>query len=291
MNRIPETELILNADGNVYHLNLLPGDVADTVITVGDPERVAAISRHFDHIELKKSKREFFTHTGTIGGKRLTVISTGIGTDNIDIVLNELDALANIDLQTRLPKQQLKSLNIIRLGTSGAVQADIPVDSLLVSTAAFGLDTLMHFYQHKSTEQESRLLNAFKEMLPEDINLSPYITSADASLIKNLAHDLQQGITITAPGFYAPQGRELRAKQNVSGLMDIIQNFRSANHRITNLEMETAGIYGLASVLEHKAISFNVILANRATQTFSTQPEKTMDKYIQLVLQRLTNIL
>jgi uridine phosphorylase len=290
MKRIAETELILNADGSVYHLNLLPGDVADTVITVGDPERVAAISKRFDHIELKKHKREFVTHTGVIGNKRLTVISTGIGTDNIDIVLNELDALVNIDLQTRQPKEQLKSLNIIRLGTSGAIQADIPVDSLLVSSAAFGFDTLMHFYQHQLSEEEKRLLNDFKKILPADSGFSPYIATADTSLISKLTPDLHRGITITAPGFYAPQGRELRAKQALPGLMELIQGFNSGGQRITNLEMETAGIYGLATVLGHKAISFNVILANRATQVFSTQPEKIMEQFIGEVLKRLTYI-
>lgn len=291
MNKIPETELILNPDGSLYHLNLLPGEVADTVITVGDPDRVAAISRHFDHIELKKSKREFVTHTGTLGGKRLTVISTGIGTDNIDIVLNELDALVNIDLQSRMPKPELKSLNIIRLGTTGAVQADIPVDSILASVAAFGLDTLMHYYQRDYSINEKQLLSDFMETLPQNLGLSPYIASADTSLINKLAQNIQQGITITAPGFYAPQGRELRATKSIPGFIKLIQDFRSGNQRITNLEMETAGIYGMASVLGHKAISLNVILANRITQAFSKNPEKIMNKYIEQVLESLSGIL
>ena len=287
----PETELILNTDGSLYHLNLLPGDVACTVITVGDPERVAQVSRHFDHIELKKSKREFVTHTGTISGKRLTVISTGIGTDNIDIVLNELDTLVNIDLQTRLPKAQLQKLNIIRIGTSGAVQADIPVDSLLVSSAVFGLDTLMHYYKHNLTEPEQQLLTEFQSAFPKDSKFSPYIASADASLISKLGKDIQQGITITAPGFYAPQGREIRARSAFPELMKIIQQFNSKRQRITNLEMETAGIYGLAAVLDHRALSFNVILANRVTQTFSKQPEEIMNNYIKQILTRITDIL
>jgi len=291
MNRIPETELILNADGSVYHLNLLPGEVADTVITVGDPQRVEQVSRHFDHIELKKTKREFVTHTGTIGGKRLTVLSTGIGTDNIDIVLNELDALVNIDLQSRQPKENPKSLNIVRIGTSGAVQADIPVDSLLASNAALGLDTLMHYYKRELTEDEKEFLDTFISIFPAGSGLSPYIASADAGLIKELAKDIQQGITLTAPGFYAPQGREVRAKSALPELMNNIQNFSSGGQRITNLEMETAGIYGLASVLGHKAISFNVILANRATHTFSKHPEKVMAGFIEDILGRLTDIL
>lgn len=287
----PETELILNTDGSLYHLNLLPGDVAGTVITVGDPERVAQVSQYFDHIELKKSKREFVTHTGTIGGKRLTVISTGIGTDNIDIVLNELDALVNIDLQTRLPRSQLQKLNIIRIGTSGAIQADIPVDSLLVSSAVFGLDTLMHYYKHNLTEPEQQLLTEFQSAFPKDSKFSPYIASADASLISKLGKDIQQGITITAPGFYAPQGREIRARSAFPELMKIIQQFNSKRQRITNLEMETAGIYGLAAVLGHRALSFNVILANRVTQTFSKQPEEIMNNYIKQILTRITDIL
>src|ERR1700744_1290359 len=166
MNRISETDLILNADGSAYHLNLLPGEVADTVITVGDQDRVESISKYFDEIELKKAKREFVTHTGRIGKKRITVLSTGIGTDNIDIVLNELDALVNIDLKTRLPKKDLSSLDIIRIGTSGAVQADIPVDSLLVSGAAFGMDTLMHYYKQNIGPEGEKLLSDFKSVLP-----------------------------------------------------------------------------------------------------------------------------
>ena len=291
MNRIAETELILNADGSVYHLNLLPGDIAETIITVGDPERVAQVSRHFDHIELKKSKREFVTHTGTIGGKRITVISTGIGTDNIDIVMNELDALVNIDLQTRLPKAQLQKLNIIRIGTSGAIQADITIDSLLVSGAVFGMDTLMHYYEHPVSEHEIELLDSFKAALPKASNFSPYVASADSWLINKLATGLQQGITITAPGFYAPQGREVRAKAVYPNLMEAIQNFNLNGKRITNLEMETAGIYGMAALLGHRAISFNVILANRATKTFSKQPEQVMDNYIRQVLNKLEDIL
>ena len=291
MNRIAETELILNADGSVYHLNLLPGDIANTIITVGDPERVSQVSKYFDHIELKKLKREFVTHTGTISGKRITVISTGIGTDNIDIVMNELDALINIDLQTRLPKVQLQKLNITRIGTSGAIQADIAVDSLLASDTAFGMDTLMHYYQSPISEYEIEFLNNFKSALPNGSRFSPYIASADGWLINKLATGLQQGITITAPGFYAPQGREIRAIAAYPGLMKSIQSFNLNGKRITNMEMETAGIYGMAALLGHKAISFNVILANRATKTFSKQPEMIMDNYIRQVLNKLEDIL
>ncbi len=288
MNRISETDLILNADGSVYHLDLLPGEIADTVITVGDQDRVEGITKYFDHIEFKKAKREFVTHTGRIGNKRLTVISTGIGTDNIDIVLNELDALVNIDFDTRMVKSNLHSLNIIRIGTTGAVQADIQVDSLLISSAAFGLDPLMHYYQHNLSKHEQGLLNAFKSALPGDYRLLPYIASAGDTLLDALGKGLLQGITITAPGFYAPQGRQIRARSAMPGLMESIQNFSAGDQRITNLEMETAGIYGLAASLGHQALSFNIVLANRATHTFSKQPAQIMDHFIKEILEKLS---
>lgn len=291
MNPIAESELILNRDGSVYHLHLLPDDVADTVITVGDPDRVSRVSRYFDRIELKKSKREFVTHTGILNGKRITVMSSGISTDNIDIVLNELDALVNIDLKTRLPKTQLKKLNIIRIGTSGAIQSDIPIDSLLVSKAAFGLDTLMHYYKQNINEPEQQLLNALKQVLPKDGGFVPYIASADTGLMSELGHDVLQGITFTAPGFYAPQGREIRACSAYPEFMNALQQFNLNGQRITNLEMETAGIYGLSAALGHRAISFNIILANRSTQTFSKQPEKIVDNYIRQLLDRIADIL
>jgi uridine phosphorylase len=290
MNRISETDLILNADGSAYHLNLHPGDIADTVITVGDPDRVGEVSKYFDFIELKKGKREFITHTGTIGNKRLTVLSTGIGTDNIDIVFNEMDALVNIDFSTRRVNQTLRSLNIIRIGTSGAVQADIAIDSLLLSSAAFGLDPLMHYYKQTLSGKEQDLLNAFKETLPADAILSPYVASVGSNLLNQLGNGEQQGITITAPGFYSPQGRQVRAVTAIPNLMNIIQQFNFEGRRITNLEMETAGIYGLAASLGHQAVSCNVILANRVTQKFSMQPAKIMDHYIKQLLEQLANM-
>jgi len=287
MNRISETDLILNADGSIYHLNLHPGDIADTVITVGDPDRVGEVSKYFDSIEFKKGKREFVTHTGAIGKKRITVLSTGIGTDNIDIVFNELDALVNIDFSTRKVNSTLRSLDIIRIGTSGAVQADIEVDSLLLSSSAIGLDPLMHYYQQTLTGDEQALLDAFKSALPES-NLLPYVASAAKDLLALLGKDELQGITITAPGFYSPQGRQVRAVASVPGLLEVIQRFNLNGQRITNLEMETAGIYGLAAALGHQAVSCNVILANRATQVFSKQPAKIMDHYIRHMLEKIT---
>jgi uridine phosphorylase len=284
MKRISETDLILNKDGSIYHINLLPGDVAGTVITVGDPNRVRQVSKYFDHIEIKKAKREFITHTGYIGKKRLTVISTGIGTDNIDIVLNELDALVNIDLKTMLPKPDLLRLDIIRIGTSGAIQPGIPVDSLLISEAAFGLDSIMNYYEQVLTGEERDLLAQFTSALRAEYKINPYLATADKELLTAYADDVKQGITLTVPGFYAPQGRVLRATQRIPGLMSLIQNLNFSGKKISNLEMETAGIYGLADGLGHRAISFNVILANRAINSFSKNPGKTMDIFIQKIL-------
>ncbi|MBS1501651.1 MAG: nucleoside phosphorylase [Bacteroidetes bacterium] len=290
MRSIPQTDLILNPDGSVYHLNLLPEDIAKTIITVGDPDRVHEVSKYFDRAELRKSRREFVTQTGYIGNKRLTVLSTGIGTDNIDIVLNELDALVNIDLENRIPKQQLSSLDIVRIGTSGAIQADIGLDSILVSEAAFGMDTLMHYYKYQNSASEKQLLVDLKNALPSGYPLSPYIASGNEHLVDALAKGLPKGLTVSAPGFYAPQGRELRASQKNKGLIESIQNFRSGEKRITNLEMETAGIYGLASVLGHRAVSFNVILANRATGKFSAQPQEAIGSAIKQVLEKVCNL-
>jgi len=286
MHQIPETDLILNADGSIYHLNLHPADIADIIITVGDPDRVAEVSKYFDHIELIKGKREFVTHTGTIGKKRLTVLSTGIGTDNIDIVFNELDALANIDFKTRRINSTLRSLNIIRIGTSGAVQADIEVDSLLLSSAAIGLDPLMHYYRQDINDDEQGLLNAFRAALPQS-NIVPYVASAASELLAALGKGGQQGITVTAPGFYSPQGRQVRAAAAVPQLMEVLQQFNYNGRRITNLEMETAGIYGLAAALGHRAVSCSVIMANRASQVFSKQPGVIMDYYIQHLLEKI----
>jgi uridine phosphorylase len=289
MERISETDLILNKDGSIYHINLLPEDMADTVITVGDPDRVSLVSKYFDHIEIKKGKREFITHTGYVGKKRLTVISTGIGTDNVDIVINELDALINIDLKTMLPKSSPRRLDIIRIGTSGAIQPDIPVDSLLISSAAFGFDSIMNYYERDLDGGDQEFLSQFTSTLPEDYKINPYLAIADKELLKTYSGNIRQGITLTLPGFYAPQGRMLRAKQRIPGLMSLIQNLNISGKKISNLEMETAGIYGLAACLGHRAISFNVILANRAVNSFSKNPDKVMDSYIQVILNIICN--
>jgi Uridine phosphorylase len=283
---INESELILNADGSIYHLNLLPEDLASTVITVGDPDRVAKVSKYFDRIELKKGKREFITHTGYLGNKRLTVISTGIGTDNIDIVLNELDALANIDFSNRTVKSTLSSLDIVRIGTSGAVQEDVEMGTILASAYGIGLDALMNYYQGSYDGEEQ----AFQAELAEyfsALNLHPYVAKAGADLLDRIAFDLPKGVTLTAPGFYAPQGRTVRSTNTIPNFIDLINSFQYKGQRFTNLEMETAGIYALANMFGHQALSINAILASRVDGRFSSAPEEVVDKAIQLVLERI----
>ncbi|MDO8991467.1 MAG: nucleoside phosphorylase, partial [Daejeonella sp.] len=283
INKISEADLIINPDGSIYHLNLLPEDIADTVITVGDPDRVSEVSKHFDRIELKKGKREFISHTGYLGSRRITVLSTGIGTDNIDIVFNELDALVNIDFSTRTVKPTLKSLNIIRIGTSGAVQEDIPVGSIMVSEYGIGLDSLMQYYLHQLSGDEHMILDAIKSHFHHFKGILPYITAADPDLIETIGNGLERGITVTAPGFYAPQGRQVRAKASFPGLIDDIRSFSTGKHRIMNLEMETAGIYALSRVLGHKALSVNAILASRLKFEFAPNPTKIINQAIELV--------
>jgi uridine phosphorylase len=285
--KLSEADLIINPDGSIYHLNLLPEDIADTVITVGDLDRVPEVSKHFDRIELKKGKREFITHTGYIGEKRITVISTGIGTDNIDIVFNELDALVNIDFKNRTIKETLKSLNIIRIGTSGAVQPDIPMGTILASSYGLGFDALMHYYEQNLSTNEQVLLEDINQHFGEIEGIKPYVTQADESLLNQFAHDMPQGVTSTAPGFYAPQGRQVRAKNVIHNFIGQLNSFRSGEHRITNLEMETAGIYALAKTLGHKALSINAILASRVKFEFSSNPNAIVEKAITTVLERL----
>jgi uridine phosphorylase len=287
MSQFANSELILNPDGSIYHLNLLPDEIATTIITVGDPDRVAEVSAHFDRIELKKGKREFITHTGYLAHHRVSVISTGIGTDNIDIVLNELDALVNIDFNTRTEKPSKTSLNIIRVGTSGSLQESIPVDSILVSEYAIGLDTLMHFYHQSLTLEEEHFKRSVVSFFDGLTTVPPYITAANNSLKSKIAKGLTEGITVTAPGFYAPQGRHLRARGSKDNIIRSLQNFNYNGKRITNLEMETAGIYALANTLGHRALSINAILANRVNGEFSLQPQKTINHAIKLVLGNL----
>lgn len=280
-NRIPESELILNPDGSIYHLNLTPSEISDTIITVGDPERVEQVSKHFDTIEVKKSHREFKTHTGTYKGKRISVISTGIGTDNIDIVFNELDALVNIDFETRLIKKQLTKLTIIRVGTSGAIQSDIPLDSFVISEKALGFDNLLHFYKNTSFIDTSFSEAFIKHTNWNTQNSIPYLVSADKELVSLFTSEkMKKGITVTNVGFYGPQGRVLRLETNDNSLNDKMVSFKYKGQKITNLEMETSGIYGMAALLGHSALSLNVILANRVDGTFSTNTQESIENLI-----------
>lgn len=284
---LSSSDLIINPDGSIYHLNLRPEDLAETVITVGDPDRVIEISKHFDKIELKKGKREFITHTGYLGKRRITVLSTGIGTDNIDIVFNELDALVNIDFQTRMVKEKLTSLNIIRIGTSGAIQPDVPMGTILASSYGLGLDALMNYYIHELSGDEHSLLDSFKSHFSHLRGINPYVTAADAGLLQLIGSQMEQGMTVTAPGFYAPQGRQVRARNAVPDLIAQLNTFRHQQLRITNLEMETAGIYALAKVLGHSALSVNAILASRVNFEFSSTPQLVVNKAIRMVLDKL----
>ncbi|PZP41425.1 MAG: phosphorylase [Pseudopedobacter saltans] len=289
-SRIAESELIINDRGAVYHLDIKPEELADTVITVGDPGRVSLISQHFDSIEFKNEHREFVSHTGYIGKKRLTVLSSGIGPDNIDIVMNELDALVNIDFSTREIKQDLTSLQIVRIGTSGALQADIPVDSFVAGTHGLGLDNVMSFYRHESNEQENELLSAFMSHTSLDNRLSPYISMSGPSLLKNFVDGYHQGITVTCPGFFGPQGRVLRLGLSYPSLIDQLTTFSYGPYRISNFEMETSAIYGLGKLLGHQCLSVNAIIANRISKTFTKNAAETMDKLIIKSLEILSQI-
>lgn len=282
------SELILNPDQSIYHLNLRPKDLADTIITVGDPDRVPQVSAHFDRIDIRKGKREFLTHTGWYKDKHLSVLSTGIGTDNIDIVLNELDALANIDFDSGTVREKRRRLSIIRLGTSGAVQPDLEPDRLVLSTHTLGLDGLRHFYAGEEAEGDP-LAQAFMEQIAIPSGIArPYSAQADAGLLARFSSPLTTaGITVTLPGFYGPQDRQLRLTSRYQSLGKQLSAFRFDKLRITNLEMESAGIYMLSSLLNHRALSVNCILANRIAGTFSRRPRQAVENMITYALEKL----
>ena len=286
---IKESELILNPDGSIYHLNLRPEQVADTIILVGDPNRVPRVSAYFDTIEFSTQKREFCTHTGIYKGKRLTALSTGIGPDNIDIVINELDALFNIDLHTRKPKEQLTSLNIVRFGTSGSLQADIPVDSFVLSSHGLGMDNMLHAYKDAPNVREIAMEEAFMAHTQWNTDKGrPYIVGCGETLKQRLLTDkVFEGITGTAPGFYGPQGRMLRLPVQDSTLNDKLHSFNYKGYRMTNLEMETSAIYGLSKLLGHQAVSLNAIIANRAAGTFTKDTKKVVENLIVYGLEQL----
>ena len=289
MKKIADSELILNPDGSIYHIMLKPEHLADTVIVVGDQQRVQAISKYFDKIEYKIQHREFVTHTGYYNNKRITVLSTGIGTDNIDIVINELDAVVNIDLETRTIKPDLRSLDIIRLGTSGALQPDIPVDSFVISSHGLGLDGLMNFYNPKTLIFENELTNEFIKQTQWGSDLQkPYIVKGSQKLMDKLGEGLIKGITATASGFYGPQGRVLRIDLAYPELNEKIEAFKFKDYRITNFEMETSALYGLGASLGHNTITICDIIANRLSKQYSMDYKASVEKLIQLVLERLT---
>jgi uridine phosphorylase len=286
---IQSSELILNPDGSVYHLNLLPENIAHDIIFVGDQNRVEKITQSFDSIEFSTQKREFKTQTGMLKGKRITVMSTGIGPDNIDIVMNELDALVNIDLKTREIKENLTSLNIIRIGTSGSLQADIPVDSFVLSKYAIGLDNMLRSYLIDDVT-ETKMENAFvKHTNWDDKKGKPYAIACSSVLENKIFSDkMHKGVTATSGGFYGPQGRVLRLNIQDEDLNDKLEAFNFEDNRVTNLEMETAAIYGLGKLLGHNCLSLNAIIANRASGTFSADPYKAVDELIAYTLDKLS---
>lgn len=289
MKQLKESELILNEDGSLYHINLRPEQLAKKIILVGDPQRVPMISNHFDNIEYRVENREIVTHTGSLNNVRLSVMSTGMGPDNIDIVMNELDALVNIDLRTRTIKNKHTSLEIVRLGTSGALQADIPVDSFSMATHGLGMDGLLHFYRNTGISDEE-LTSAFIKQTtwPEEFS-RPYITKGSEKLAAQIGEELIHGITITAPGFYGPQGRSLRLEAAYNGLNERISAFRFKDQRIINFEMETSALYALGRMMGHNTLTICTILANRMSETYSKDPKKTIMRLISLLLERFIN--
>jgi uridine phosphorylase len=288
---IAESELILNERGAVYHLNLRPEELASTIIVVGDPDRVPVVSKHFDKLEFKLQHREFITHTGYLGKKRISVLSTGIGTDNIDIVVNELDALANIDFASRTIRDNLSRLTIIRMGTCGSLQLEIPVDDFVTSTHGIGIDNLLNFYRHAQNEEEKQLLHSFVTQTQLHNRFSnPYIASASGSLMKNFVAGFRLGITVTCPGFYGPQGRILRLGLSNPDLVNRLTQFQYGQHRIANFEMETSALYGLSNLLGHHCLSLNAVVANRVRNEFSKNPGATVEKLVQQAVEIIATI-
>jgi len=285
MSKISETDLIINPDGSVYHLNLKPNHLSDTIITVGDPNRVHRISQHFDKVEFEMNKREFITHIGKYKGRRLTVISSGMGTDNVEILMSELDALANIDLRTREIKPKKKKLKIIRIGTSASIQEDIRLGSHILSEYAIGMDPLMYFYQIENTELEKKVASALQETI--SLPYSPYCIKGSTELANRFKEVTIAGNTVTCHGFYAPQGRTLRVPIRYPRFVDTLTQFHIDDFWLTNLEMETAGYYAMARALGHEMISLNAIIANRSRNRFSKDPNRVVDSLIKKVLENI----
>ncbi len=285
MPKISETDLILNPDGSVYHLNLLPKHISETIITVGDPSRVYMVSQYFDEVEFEMNKREFITHVGRFNGKKITVISTGIGTDNIEIFFTEIDALVNIDLKTREPKPRKRKLKIIRIGTSGALQEDVAIGTHLATDYAVGLDNLMNFYDLPMDDFETGVAHDLQKKA--GLPFMPYVVKGGDTLRKRIGFDMVSGNTVTCPGFYAPQGRELRIPIRFPRLMEELNYYHKGDFWLTNFEMETAGYYALARLLGHEALSVNAIIANRVKNKFSRDPNKIIESLIEKVLERV----
>lgn len=286
---IPDSELILNEDGSVFHLHLHPDDVADNVILVGDPGRVDMVSSFFSKVEVEAQNREFRTRTGLFNGKRVTVTSTGIGTDNIDIVVNELDAVVNIDLQKRVEKEQKRSLNLIRIGTSGALQADIEVGQPVISEMAIGFDGMLNYYRDRNKVSNLDMESAFKKHMSwNPLLTSPYFIKSSDKLLEKVGFDMRKGITISAPGFYGPQGRVLRLPLQDPKINDKITAFEYEGKKITNYEMECSAIYGLSALLGHNAVTVCSIIANRLNKNASSSYKGSMHDLVETVLQRVT---
>ena len=289
MAPIAESELILNPDGSVYHLHLKPENIADTIIVVGDPGRVKEISKHFDKIDFTVENRELNTHTGSIGNKRLTVVSTGMGTDNLDIVINELDAAVNVDLETREIKKSHTKLNIIRLGTAGALQADIHPGDFVASSYGMGMDGLLYFYEKGKSVMDAAMAEAFVNHVSWNAKLPGiYAVPCSQLLMDKVGKGLVHGVTLTAPGFYGPQGRELRLKLAFPELNQLIESFEYQGSRIANFEMETSALYGLGKMLGHETLTVCTIVANRVNHSYADDYHSDIERLIKLVLERLT---
>lgn len=283
--KISETDLILNPDGSVYHLNLLPKNISDTIIAVGDPSRVYMVSQFFDEVEFEMNKREFITHTGRFNGKKITVISTGIGTDNVEIFFTELDALVNIDLKTRELKSKRKKLKVIRIGTSGSLQEDIAVGSFIASDYGVGLDNLMNFYDLPMNDEEAGVAHDLQKKI--GLPFMPYVVRGSESLRQQIAFDMAVGNTVTTPGFYAPQGRQVRVANRFPNLLEDLNYYHKGEFWLSNFEMETAGYYAMARLLGHEALSLNAIIANRIKNKFAKNPQKIIESLIKSVLERI----
>ncbi|MBS1486785.1 MAG: nucleoside phosphorylase [Bacteroidetes bacterium] len=285
MPKISETDLILNADGSVYHLNLLPKHISDTIIAVGDPSRVYMVSQFFDEVEFEMNKREFITHIGKYKNKKITVISTGIGTDNVEIFFNELDALVNVDLKTREPRLRKKKLKVIRIGTSGSLQEDVAVGTSLASEYGVGLDALMNFYDLPMNDDEAGLAHDLQKKIK--LPFMPYVVKGSDELLQKISFDMTKGNTVTTPGFYAPQGRTLRIEARLPHLLEDLNYYHKGDFWLSNFEMETSAYYALARMLGHEALSISAIMANRIKNKFAKNANRIMENLIEKVLERI----